>query len=59
MKIVAPVDGVINILTNFRSQGTFGRAGAPPFSTVSAATAMRCSPAICCATHRAGGGGTA
>jgi HlyD family secretion protein len=31
MVIRAPVDGVVNILTNFRSQGTFGRAGAPPF----------------------------
>jgi RND family efflux transporter MFP subunit len=31
MKIAAPADGVVNILTNFRSQGTFGRAGAPPF----------------------------
>jgi cobalt-zinc-cadmium efflux system membrane fusion protein len=31
MQIKAPVDGVVNVLTNFRSQGTFGRAGAPPF----------------------------
>jgi RND family efflux transporter MFP subunit len=31
MQIKAPVDGVVNILTNFRSSGTFGRAGAPPF----------------------------
>jgi cobalt-zinc-cadmium efflux system membrane fusion protein len=31
MQIKAPVDGVVNVLTNFRSSGTFGRAGAPPF----------------------------
>ena len=31
MQLKAPVDGVVNILTNFRSQGTFGRGGAPPF----------------------------
>jgi RND family efflux transporter MFP subunit len=31
MQLKAPVDGVVNLLTNFRSSGTFGRAGAPPF----------------------------
>jgi multidrug efflux pump subunit AcrA (membrane-fusion protein) len=31
MEIRSPVDGVVNILTNFRASGTFGRAGAPPF----------------------------
>jgi len=31
MQLKAPVDGVVNLLTNFRSAGTFGRAGAPPF----------------------------
>jgi multidrug efflux pump subunit AcrA (membrane-fusion protein) len=31
MEMKAPVDGIVNILTNFRATGTFGRAGAPPF----------------------------
>lgn len=31
MEMKAPVDGIVNILTNFRASGTFGRAGAPPF----------------------------
>ena len=31
MVLKAPVGGVVNLLTNFRSTGTFGRAGAPPF----------------------------
>jgi RND family efflux transporter MFP subunit len=31
MTIKSPVDGVVNILTNFRSSGNFGRSGAPPF----------------------------
>jgi RND family efflux transporter MFP subunit len=31
MVLKAPVSGVVNLLTNFRSTGTFGRAGAPPF----------------------------
>ena len=31
MDIKAPTDGVVNLLTNFRAQGTFGRGGAPPF----------------------------
>jgi RND family efflux transporter MFP subunit len=31
MVLRAPVSGVVNLLTNFRSTGTFGRAGAPPF----------------------------
>ncbi len=31
MEIKAPTDGIVNLLTNFRAQGTFGRAGAPPF----------------------------
>jgi multidrug efflux pump subunit AcrA (membrane-fusion protein) len=31
MVLKAPVNGVVNLLTNFRSTGTFGRAGAPPF----------------------------
>jgi multidrug resistance efflux pump len=31
MVIRAPVDGVVNILTNFRGSGSFGRTGAPPF----------------------------
>lgn len=31
MDIKAPTDGIVNLLTNFRAQGTFGRAGAPPF----------------------------
>jgi RND family efflux transporter MFP subunit len=29
MKLVAPVDGVVNILNNFRSGGDFGSAGVP------------------------------
>ena len=31
MELRAPVDGVVNVLTNFRAQGTFGRAAQPPF----------------------------
>jgi RND family efflux transporter MFP subunit len=31
MDIKAPSDGVVNLMTNFRAQGTFGRGGAPPF----------------------------
>ncbi len=31
MEIKAPTDGIVNLLTNFRAQGTFGRGGAPPF----------------------------
>jgi multidrug efflux pump subunit AcrA (membrane-fusion protein) len=31
MDIKAPTDGVVNLMTNFRAQGTFGRGGAPPF----------------------------
>ena len=31
MELRAPTDGVVNVLTNFRSQGTFGRAAQPPF----------------------------
>ena len=31
MDIKAPTDGIVNLLTNFRAQGTFGRGGAPPF----------------------------
>ena len=31
MEIKSPVDGVVNILTNFRASGTFGQGGAPPF----------------------------
>ncbi len=31
MTLRAPVDGVVNIMTNFRASGTFGRSGAPPF----------------------------
>ena len=31
MELRAPVSGVVNLLTNFRASGTFGRGGAPPF----------------------------
>lgn len=31
MKLRAPADGVVNVLSNFRSQGSYGRSGAPPF----------------------------
>jgi HlyD family secretion protein len=30
MKLLAPTDGVVNVLSNFRSQGTFGQS-TPPF----------------------------
>jgi multidrug efflux pump subunit AcrA (membrane-fusion protein) len=31
MELKAPVDGIVNILQNFRASGTFGQGGAPPF----------------------------
>ena len=31
MALRAPTDGVVNVLSNFRSQGTFGAGGQPPF----------------------------
>ncbi len=31
MELRAPVDGVVNILSNFNARGTFGRSGQPPF----------------------------
>ncbi len=31
MDLKAPVAGIVNILQNFRAQGTFGQGGAPPF----------------------------